>query len=86
MAGKKCLELAFPNLKPTATTWSERREDLHVRLGRRRAVAAASLPRDAWLGEVAREAPAILPWLRWAGFETRTPVADFMPRLTGTAG
>ena len=85
MAGKKCLELASPHLRPTATTWSERGEGLHVRLGRRRAVAAASSPRDAWLGEVTRDARAPLPWPRWAAFETRTPVADFMPQLTGTA-
>ena len=79
--GRCVLDLAFPHLKPTATTWSERREGEHVRLGRRRAVAAASLLRDAWLGGVAREGPAPLPWLRGAAFETRTPVAEFMPPL-----
>ena len=43
--------LAFPHLKPTATTWSERGECEHVRVGGRRAVAASSLLRDAWLWE-----------------------------------
>ena len=57
----------------------------HVRLGRRRPVAAASLLRDAWLGRAAREAQAPLLWSREATFETRTPVAEFMPRLSGTA-
>ena len=79
------LVLAFPHLKPTATTWSERGEDEHVRFGRRRAVAASSLVRDAWLRGAAREAQAPLPWLRGAAFEMRTPVAEFMPRLSGTA-
>ena len=79
------LELAFPHLKATATTWSERGEGEHVRFRGRRAVAAASLLRDAWLGGAAREAQAPLPWLRGAAFETRTPVAEFMPRLRGTA-
>ena len=40
-------ELAFPHLKPTDTTRSERGEDEHVCLGGRRTVAAASLLRDA---------------------------------------
>ena len=83
--GKSVLELAFPHLKPTATTWSEIGEGEHVRLGGRRAVAAASLLCDAWLGGAAREAQAPVPWLRGAAFETRTPVAEFMPRLRGTA-
>ena len=83
--GRSFFELAFPHLKPTATTWSERGEGEHVSLGGRRAVAAASLLHDAWLGEVAREAPASLPWLRGAAFEMRTPVAKLMPRLRGTA-
>ena len=78
------LELAFPHLKPTATTWSERREAEHVRVGGRRAVAASSLLRDVWLGGAAPEAQAPLPWLRGAAFETRAPVAEFMPRLRGT--
>ena len=55
------LELAFPHLKLTATTWSERGEGEHVRLGGRPAVAAASLLRDAWLGAAAGEAQAPLP-------------------------
>ena len=71
--------LAFPNLKPTATTWSERGEGEHVRLGGRRAVAASSLLRDAWLRGAAREAQALVPWLRGAAFETRPSVAEFMP-------
>ena len=50
------LVLAFPHLKPTATTWLERGEGEHVRLGRRCAVAAALLLRDAWLGGAVREA------------------------------
>ena len=54
--GRSVLELAFPHLQPTATTWSERGEGEYVRLGGRRAVAAASLLRDAWLGGAAREA------------------------------
>ena len=83
--GSSVLELAFQHLKPTATTWSERGEGEHVRSGGRRAVAAASLLRDAWLGGAAREAQAPLPWLTGAAFETRTPVAEFMPRLRGTA-
>ena len=33
--------MAYPHLKPTATTWSERREGEHVREGGRRAVAAS---------------------------------------------
>ena len=49
--GRSGLELAFPHLKPTATTWSERGDGEHLRLGGRRTVAAASLLRDAWLGE-----------------------------------
>ena len=79
--GRRVLELAFPHLKPTTATWSERREGEHVRLGGPRAVAAAPLLRDAWLGGAAR----LLPWLRRAAFETRTPVTEFMPRLWGTA-
>ena len=77
--------LAFPQLKSIATTWSERGEGEHARLGGRRAVAAVSLLRDAWLGGSAREAQAPLPWMRGAAFEKRTPVAKFMPRLRGTA-
>ena len=78
------MELAFPHLKPPASTWSERGEGEHVRLGGQRAVAAASLLREAWLGEAAGEAQAPLPWLRGAAFETRPLVAEFMPRLRGT--
>ena len=77
--------LAFPHLKPTATTWSERGKGEHVREGRRRAFAASSLLRDAWLGGAAPEAQARLAWLRGAAFETRPPVAESMPRLRGTA-
>ena len=83
--GKSVLELAFPHIKSTPTTWSERGEGEHVPVGGRRAVAAASLPRDAWLGGAAREAQAPVPWLRGAAFETRTPVAELVPRLRGTA-
>ena len=54
MARRSVVGLAFPHLKPTATTWSERGKGEHVRLEGRRAVAAASLLRDAWLGEAAR--------------------------------
>ena len=79
------LELAFPHLKPTATTWSERGEGERVRLGGRRAVAASSLLRGAWLRGAAREAQDPVPWLRGAAFERRSPVAEFMPRLRGTA-
>ena len=61
------LVLAFPHLKPTATTWSGGGGGKHVRLGGRRAVAVASLLRDAWLGGVVRKAPAPLPWLRGGG-------------------
>ena len=75
--------LAFPHLKPTATTWSKRGEGEHVRVGGRRAVAPSSLLRDAWLGGAAPEAQAPLPWLRGAAFETRPPVAEFMSRLRG---
>ena len=85
MAGKTFLDLASPHLKPTATTWSERGEGEHVRLGGRRAVAAASFLRDVWLGEATREAQAPVPWLRGSAFETRTPVAEVMPRLKGMA-
>ena len=77
--------MAFPHLKPTATTWSEQGEGEHVRVGGRRAVAASSLLRDAWRGGAVPEAQAPLPWLRGAAFETRPPVAEFMPRLRGTA-
>ena len=49
-SGGSVLEMAFPHLKPTATTWSEREEDERVRVRGRRAVAAASLLRDAWRG------------------------------------
>ena len=76
---------SFPHLKPTATTWSERGEGEHVRVGGRRAVAASSSLRDALLGGAAREARAPLPWLRGAAFETCPPVAEFMPRLRGMA-
>ena len=62
---------AFPHLKPTATTCLERVEGEHVRLGGPCAFAASSMLRDAWL--------------RGAAFETRPPVAGFMPRLRGTA-
>ena len=81
--GRSVLELAFPHRKPTALTWSERREDEHVRLEWQRAVAAASLLRNAWLGRAAREAQAPVPWLRGAAFETRTPVAEFMAEGNG---
>ena len=67
------LVLAFPHLKPTATTWSERGEGEHVRLGGRRAVAASSLLRDAWLRGAARETQALVPWLRGAAFERVPP-------------
>ena len=73
------------NPKQTATTWSGRDEGEHVRPGGPRAVAEASLLRNAWLGEVTLEAPDPLPWLRGASFETRTPVPDFMSRLKGAA-
>ena len=79
------LELVFPHLKPIATTWSVRGRGEHVCLLQRRIGAAFSLVRGAWLGDAAREAQATLPWLRGAALETRTPVADFMPRLRGTA-
>ena len=49
------LVLAFSYLKPTATTWSERGEGEHVRLGGRSAIAASSSLRDAWLGGAALE-------------------------------
>ena len=77
--------MTFPHLKPTATTWSERGEGEHVRVGGRRAVAAPSLLCDAWRGGAVPEAQAPLPWLRGAAFETRPPVAEVMPRLRGTA-
>ena len=77
--------MAFPHLKPAATTWLERGEGEHVRVGGRRAVAASSLLRDAWLRGAAPEAQAPLPWLTVAAFKTRPPVAEFMPRLRGTA-
>ena len=77
--------LVFPHLKPTATTWSGRRGGEHVRLGERSAVAAASLLRDAWLREAAREGQAPLPWLRGATLDARTTVTEFMPRLRGIA-
>ena len=82
---RNVFELALPHIKPTATTWSEREEGEHIRLGGRRAVAAASFLRDAWLGGEARIAQAPLPWLRGAAFVTRVPVAEFMPRPNGTA-
>ena len=79
------LEFAFPPLKPTATTWSERGEGEHVCVGGRRAVAASSLLRDAWLRGAAREAQAPVPWSTGEPFETRPPVAEFVRRLRGTA-
>ena len=78
------LELAFPHLKPTATTRSER-EGEHVRVRGRHAVAAATLLRETWVGGAAREAQAPLPWLRGAAFETLPPVVEVMPQLRGTA-
>ena len=39
-----------PHLKPTATAWSGRGGDEHVRVKRRRAVTAATLLHDACLG------------------------------------
>ena len=36
-------------------------------------------------GGAAPEAQAPLPWLRGAVFETRPPIAEFMPRLRRTA-
>ena len=78
------LVLAFSYLKPTATTWSERGEGEHVRLGGRSAIAASSSLRDAWLGRAAREVQVPVPWLRGAAFQTRTPVAERILRLTGT--
>ena len=82
MGSEMCIR---DSLKPTATTWSERGEGEHVREGRRRAVAASSLLRDAWLGGAAPEAQTPLPWLRGAAFEMHPPIAEFMPRLRGTA-
>ena len=79
------LELAFPHLKPTTTTWSERGEGEHVRVRGRRAVATSSLLRNAWLRGAAREVQAPMPWLRGAAFKTRPPVTEFTPRLRGTA-
>ena len=79
--GRSVLELTFPHLKPTATTWSERGKGEHVRLGRRRATAAASLVRDTLPGGAAREAAMV----EGAAFETRTPVAEFRSRLRRTA-
>ena len=76
------LELAFPHLKQTATTWSERGEGEHVCVGGRRAVATSSLLRDAWLRGASRKAQAPVPWLRGAAFETRPPVVEFFPRGT----
>ena len=83
-SGRSVLELFFPHLKPTATTWSGRGGE-HVHLVERRAVAAASLLLDAWLGRAALGAQAPLPFLRGAALETRTPVVELMPWLTGTA-
>ena len=79
------LELAFPHLKPTATTWSERGEGEHFREGGRRAVSASSLLRDAWLGGSGARSAGSLAMVEVAAFETRPPVAEFMPRLRGTA-
>ena len=73
-----------PHLKPTATSWSGRRGDEHIRVKRRRAVAAAILSRDACLGGGARKAQAPVPWLMGAAFGARTPIAEFMPRLRET--
>ena len=83
--GRGVLELAFPHLKPTATTWLERGEGEHARLEGPRAVAASSMLRDACMRGAARDARAPLPWLRGATFETQPPLAEFMPRLRGTA-
>ena len=69
----RVLVLAFPHRKPT-TTFSERGEGEHVRLGGRR-VAGGAAP----------EAQAPQPWLRGGAFETRPPVDEFMPRLRRTA-
>ena len=77
--------MAFPHLKPTATTWSERGEGEHIRVGGRRTVAASSLLRDAWREGAVPEAQAPLPWLRGAAFEMRPPVVEVMPRLRETA-
>ena len=77
--------MAFPHLKPTVATGSERGEGEHFRVRERRAVAASVLLRDAWRGGAALEAQAPLPWLRGAAFGTRTPVAEVKPRLVGTA-
>ena len=41
------------------------------------------MPRDAWMGGAAREAPDPVPWLRGAAFETRIPVAEFMTAAEG---
>ena len=65
--------MTFPHLKPTVTTWLERGEGEHVRLGGPRAAAASSMLRDAWQGGAARDAQAPSPWLRGAAFETRPP-------------
>ena len=78
------LEEAFPHLKPTVATRSERGEGEHFRGKERRADAASVVLRDAWPGGAAPEAQAPLPWLRGAAFETRPPIAEFMPRLRGT--
>ena len=60
-----------------------RKEGEPVRLGGRHAVAAASLLRYAWLGGAARKAQALLPLLRGAAFETRTPIAEFYAAAEG---
>ena len=77
--------MAFPHLKPTVATWSERGEGEHFRVRGRRAVAASLLLRDAWRERAALEAQAPLPWLRGAVFGTRPPVPEAKPRLGGTA-
>ena len=84
-SGRGVLEFAFPHLDPTATKSSKRGEGEHVRLERRRAVAAVSLLRGAWLRGAAHEAQAPLPLLKGAAFETRTLLAEFVPRLAETA-
>ena len=84
MVSTKCLELAYPHLKPTATTWSERGEGEHVREGGRRAVSIVIAVRRVAGGSGARSAGS-LTMLEGAVFETRPPGAEFMPRLRGTA-
>ena len=79
------LVLAFPHLKPTSTAWSGRGGDEHIRVKRRRAVAASYIVARRVPGGGARTAQAPVPWLMGAAFGARTPIAEFMPRLKETA-